>query len=616
MAGVLGKLQAAVDAADDNDSSLCRDAVIKSGIEAGRKQLAQQAEVMLSEAQEHEECAAFHAWAGTHEQVKCVRALMPCAALSGYQVEMLDYAPKSRMGDDYVYSNDDEVWRRLPRGCAIIVFTELASDNVTMRWAVRANRKFTGHEDEGRASAQLYFLNREAEEGEATDDALAGGHCILSIKENGSVLHLSARHVTLSQKEHATVVCVGSKKVHAMYVWDHVGAGGETNGTETEDEHRRDRVRQATKCVVENNPARNTLVGEMTNAVLPLLASPVVHFLAKHRLVANAEFLVPSGTGPVDNQRLHGLTQPRPVFFSMVVNAEQVAPGLELCLSPLFAFHLFRKWGWSEVGFVVCGRGPSLVAGKHCISGLAHAEGAVVYHLDRQRIVRQLEKVKASGYVLARALREKAKAFLNGRRGMQAAHTRTLENCQFQIAVDQSPSSSVTTLRVPGYDANTDSHILSDLLRQRGAKLRKVGQGECVWEIPFVPDAELVSAYLKDVQEKVHSGNVARWEERIVRRVWEVDHVPVDVPARVHWCDVGVQLLRYLQARVLATKAVGEEDVTKWFDNYSTNLTLFLEQDYTKNPKAGELYGTQPPPPSKEELAQSGGKGRGKPRRK
>jgi hypothetical protein len=65
-----------------------------------------------------------------------------------YSAEIVDYTPRSKRGDDYVYSHNRAVWEYVPRGCALLRVRAPASagGKTYLRWALRANRKFTGHE--------------------------------------------------------------------------------------------------------------------------------------------------------------------------------------------------------------------------------------------------------------------------------------------------------------------------------------------------------------------------------------------------------------------------------------------------------------------------------------
>jgi hypothetical protein len=204
---------------------------------------------------------------------------------------MLDFAPRSQQGDDWVYSQHPKVWKWIPRGCAMLRVTG-PDDRIHLRWAVRSNRKFTGHEDEGVSmDSKLYTVT-------AGSDA-APDRAVITLKENGSVIHVAARDIVID-KHKATMVFIGSKKVHIGVTW--------TN----------DRAKFEAGVALFTNAQRHDLVGDMARTVYSLLNDKLIRFLADNRLVINSEFLSPSGSGPIDNLAVHGLKEATPFAFSMV----------------------------------------------------------------------------------------------------------------------------------------------------------------------------------------------------------------------------------------------------------------------------------------------------------
>lgn len=58
------------------------------------------------------------------------------------------------------YEQNPDIWEKVPRGCAIFVAYDTrkerwAEGSYHMCWAVRANKKFTGHEDEEAGDSKL-----------------------------------------------------------------------------------------------------------------------------------------------------------------------------------------------------------------------------------------------------------------------------------------------------------------------------------------------------------------------------------------------------------------------------------------------------------------------------
>lgn len=184
---------------------------------------------------------------------------------------MLDFAPKSPRGDDMVYERNPKVWKKVPRGCAILNLVGPKGEKKVM-WAVRANRKFTGHEDEGTSNASLYTIW-----GPKADTIL------VTLKENGQVCHVAARTVSLDLSTGGTaetlLLFFGSKKVHLTIPYNESPAKMQASlDTFSMDRHR--------------------LVNRMARIVLPYLNKERLLFLAQHRLVVNSEVILPSSTGP------------------------------------------------------------------------------------------------------------------------------------------------------------------------------------------------------------------------------------------------------------------------------------------------------------------------------
>lgn len=123
-----------------------------------------------------------------------------------WKARVCDFSPSNFGPDDELYEKHHDVWEMLPRGCSMLEITG-PNGAVQRYWISRANRKFTGNEDEGDFDSLLYRTNDKP----ATK-------ALVTLKENGQVLHLAARYVSFGDKR-LTLVVVGSKKVS---VWQTV----------------------------------------------------------------------------------------------------------------------------------------------------------------------------------------------------------------------------------------------------------------------------------------------------------------------------------------------------------------------------------------------------------
>jgi len=395
---------------------------------AGLDEAAQAAAGWLPSGQkEQTEVSAFLQWANgpaaahvrqvVSELPRAVYASSPLtggAALGSLiaQAELIDLSPKGRV-DDEVFSKHRDVWERITRGCAVLrLIPATAGAPPILRWAIRANNKFTGHEDEGSnvvsvEQGKLYCVDNGA--GPAT-------HVLVSHKSNGSVLHLAARDIDIPGAGRVRWAFLGSKKVHAGAVWE------SASGAQGWAEKMRSFV---------SGEGRYEYVSEMLDIVVPHLAADkaraelVLSSLAALRLTINAEYVSSVGTGPTDNRSIYGMSDvngagdaaaSKDAFgFVLTFNVLSVAPGVELGLDPLYGLWLLKvRWGFKVVSAFDIPLSELGVA-KRAVTSLPDVEGAVLYY-GNERGTLQLEKWKAAGYVILRAIREKLKPFIFGSR--------------------------------------------------------------------------------------------------------------------------------------------------------------------------------------------------------
>jgi hypothetical protein len=185
----------------------------------GNIQLQQAKLWFLNNIQEQNETMMFHEWALSNEHVRIVTETIPNEIVQrlfnntnktlsdNWSGIIYDYSPKGR-ADDIIYSNHRTIWEKITRGTAIIQFKDNRTNEIISRWLIRANRKFTGHEDEDSHDSKLYCIpynNNEKPIG-----------AVVTLKENGSVLHLSARNIEINNK---TIQIIGCYKHSSIFVF-------------------------------------------------------------------------------------------------------------------------------------------------------------------------------------------------------------------------------------------------------------------------------------------------------------------------------------------------------------------------------------------------------------
>ena len=360
---------------------------------------------------EQAEVSAFLAWASgeAKELVRQVVEDLPAAVFAEHseliaRAELVDLSPKGRV-DDEVFAQHRDVWEKITRGCAVIRLHPTAEAGAgagavpIVRWAVRANRKFTGHEDENQVQldGKLYVVDHGA--GPAT-------HVVVSHKCNGSVLHLAARDIVLWGAADAVPsrwVFLGSKKVHVGAVWNAKGG-----------------VQDWLAKMACFHAARHEVVSEMVGFVAPKLAAKadlILASLARWRLVINAEYVSSIGTGPTDNQRIYGLGCDARESFGFLLTSNALSPqgGLGLGLDFMYGLRLLASWGFATVSAFLIPL-QDLAQAKAAVIPLPDIEGAVLYYADVRGHILSLEKWKSSNYVIVRAVREKLRPFIFGGR--------------------------------------------------------------------------------------------------------------------------------------------------------------------------------------------------------
>ena len=299
---------------------------LKEFFARGERQLETLKKSLLTPAEENQECLDFLRWVDgctfSHgkkvQQVKAIHKSLNTNELgipAGYSAEIIDFSPNRRQ-DDEMYSRNHNIWLQLTRGCAMLLITH-PDGSQQYYWAVRANRKFTGHEDDSSCDSALYTIEGPPAE-----------YAVITLKENGQVVHLSAREVTFGETK-KIFVFLGSKHVHLGIPF--------TND--------RAEFLRLVRLFVDS---RHALVHDMAAAIVDYVTEDLVKFLAEYHLVLNSEHVKPVSSGPIDNRRVHHLQKEMAFAFSFTVNALHPPKGMELCLEPLYSFKV------TSSPFVVC----------------------------------------------------------------------------------------------------------------------------------------------------------------------------------------------------------------------------------------------------------------------
>lgn len=458
-----------------------------------------------SEAAEQIEVAQFLEWASGPAQalVRQVVEDLPAAVYAAQcgglvsRAELIDLSPKGRV-DDEIFEKHRDVWERITRGCAVLRLTPTAAAGMgaqpILRWAVRANRKFTGHEDESEVALDgaLYCVD---------DCGVPATQVVVSHKCNGSVLHLAARDLTLwGQAQVTRWVFLGSKKVHVGCTWNRSAA---SHTAAVEDWLTKMRLFAAD---------RHEYVSEMVDYIAPLLRAPkqgsrMLDALARFRLVINAEYVSSVGTGPTDNARIYNLpsdaSSRRAFGFMLTLNtlSPSAESGLQLCVDFMYALWMLREWGVDTVSaFVIPLEG--LPQAKAAVIPLQDIEGAVLYYSNAAPVRRdgngcsdsssssddgkskrviggilQLEKWKSSNYVIVRAVREKLKPFIFGTRAGQLGVEALLEKLDRDGAAAAGSNAAADTLRITKVLWSTEQLAAEAAAQARAKALgQKAGQ--------------------------------------------------------------------------------------------------------------------------------------------
>jgi hypothetical protein len=585
----------------------------------GEKQLSQAKSWHLNEAEESKETRSFHDWALHNEHVRIVTEIIPAQIISKifpnnnsneWTGVIYDYSPKGR-ADDEIYSNHREIWENITRGTAIIQLNQ-GGNVVISRWLVRANRKFTGHEDMESSDAGLYCVPSK-------HPAIAA---IVTLKANGSVLHLSSRTITLPNNKSVQLIGLGSKKVHLAVFWDND-------------------LSSFKQQISYYSAERHELVNEMGAALQNLLTRKLVDFLADNRLVINCEFVSPVSSGPINNKELYNLNQSTPYAFAITFNQlhtkqlhnnknEELESGCDLCLHPAYSLALLKEFGFETVKYFVIPY-SELDSMKLLVSKLPDIEGSVIYHYNEFGVI-QLEKAKSGGYVVVRAFREKAKKFIFGNKKFTGLQTeiqeinQTIRNAKLHFKSNLSITRDTKKKQKKGKKGNKPPHsdgeeekkllenseenknyveashanvktegaadywivsmhridiIGTQLITMGGIKYPTALNDS--WAFLSKPDLQHILSTYKYARLAATVPSLIRAQNSTAQRVREITHIPLSPEERKEWTELGAHFMKYLYDLILS-ETVNANEV---FDDYAATWTRFY-LEYKRKPNKVE----------------------------
>lgn len=595
--------------------------ILQHGVSIGEKQLSESEHWFLTDQQEQCETMEFYAWASSHENVRIVAESIPVEIMrrlpfdssSDWHGSIYDFSPKGR-ADDSIYSSNREIWLKISRGTAIIQFKNIVSNEIISKWLVRANRKFTGHEDDGEGDAKLYCI----------DSAHKPIAALITLKANGSVMHLSARTVQYENQQFQ-IIGLGSKKVHLALVWS----------GDFED---------AWKQIQFYSADRYELVAEMADSIKHILSNKLVNFLAQHRLVINSEFVNPISSGPIDSVKVHQIQHSTPFAFGMTfsqlytkkqpMNAvktssssnsttalsnEEYESGCDLCLHPAYSLQLLRSFGFEVVHHFAVPY-SDLDSIKSTIAKLPDIEGSVVYHYNEFGVV-QLEKAKSGGYVVIRAFREKAKRFVFGNakqtglvkeleeieNSVQNAKLEFLQNVTLgsvkrmnkkkkqqnqklaaagageEKKIRETNSSSSTTTNINSSAALIPADywvVTMPRVDSIGGEIQKMGgfkfptHENQSWAFHQKPDLFTIQHKFKEIHIATIQTLLKRAQTSCSQRISEISHIPLTEAEKQQWSELGHDFMQYLYDGLLSHKFTA----TQFFDDYGAYWTRFICQ--------------------------------------
>lgn len=316
---------------------------------------------------------------------------------STLQLNMTGYDLKvGRPGrpDDGVYQTSEYARKFMPRGNFIAAWVAPTTGATLYLPLLRAYRKFTGQEDDGEQHGKV---GEELLSKFFTKPMRHTKHVISTTKENGEAAHLA---VLKRSSDGAYLFVVGSKNTHMVV-------------TSIDDI---DRACAAGTCSSGGNPymaaapiARALL--QMIHTLAPTDRVFVCELLAQTRMTASFEMLSPRYQHV---QLLDYLREDMPVFYGLSFPSLDEMEGVEICVNPVLAYELFRAIGVRTVEFKVVPFTDNVMAQTLEEIRMAYQhEGAVNLFLDERACIIGMEKFKTVWYVCLRAIREKAKSYLN-----------------------------------------------------------------------------------------------------------------------------------------------------------------------------------------------------------
>lgn len=205
----------------------------------------------------------------------------------------------------------------------------------------------------------------------------------------------------------------------------------------------------------------------------------------------------------------------------MCFNVLKAAPefGCELCVDPILGLHTLSKFGFQTVRGVLVDA-ADIQTIKAQVVQLPDVEGSVIYYMDDLGVNR-LEKVKSKGYVIVRAIREKAKGIFMGKDRVASQWRAALE-----VKYDES--------RLYLSSAPADPTAIEALQGLQGVR---DGKNDWTFKGGEGKPAKALNVY-REMLKKTLADKVTKYLEVVAKRINSIDHIPLAAEERAEYVEV------------------------------------------------------------------------------
>jgi len=293
----------------------------------------------------------------------------------------------SKGPDDKVYNGNKDLREKVARGNSVLYINDLESKTIEQDCIIFALRKFTGgmgDEDEDQPESNLVWLNYFLKPIENATQI------ICTEKANGEAAHLSARFI-----KNKFYLIIGSKNVHLM-----IGKPGDLEFYKESRFHVAKEVGVATLNMLSKMSAENLQI--------------LLNFLHHTKSTAVFEQLQPSYQHVVDLSYLSdGKSALKFITWTSAFKNESCDIESYCSIRPDKALAFAQGLGMETVKYHVISASKAEERMQTIRKDYGH-EGEVMYFINEKGNVIGLLKKKTAWYVLARAIREKARNAVRG----------------------------------------------------------------------------------------------------------------------------------------------------------------------------------------------------------